>query len=66
MRRFFFVPAILICLNVLSLHAQEPKPPAGHYLFAWVGIVPDKVGTSSRSLMPIRLRPTMATSSLPS
>jgi hypothetical protein len=37
MRRFFFIPAILICLNVLSLHAQEPKPLAGHYLFAWAG-----------------------------
>jgi hypothetical protein len=37
MRRFFFMPAILICLITLSLYGQEPKPLAGHYLFAWVG-----------------------------
>lgn len=37
MRRLFSITAILICLVVLSLYAQEPKPLAGDYLFAWAG-----------------------------
>ena len=37
MRRLLSIVAILICLIVPSLYAQEAKPRTGHYLFAWTG-----------------------------